>query len=147
MSRGAKPTTRRSPALGGRELRARVSAGEYRQVQAAAEAEGMTVPAYVRTAALSGRYRALLSTVMAEVEPVELERPLPVAEVVEERSCFTCKYDHHRPGLAAHWCSADSGTDPRFGLYMVKSGALGTDDLMPTNRTVRCPGWAAKESK
>ena len=90
-------------------------------------------------------YAAHLPAVMAATEPVELDRPMVMAEVVGERSCFTCKYDHHRPGLAAHWCSADGGTDPRFGLYMVKSGVLGTDDLMPTNRTVRCPGWSPKD--
>ena len=91
------------------------------------------------------RYRDHLPAVITATEPVQLDRPMVMAEVVGERSCFTCKYDHHRPGLAAHWCSADGGTDPRFGLYMVKSGVLGTDDLMPTNRTVRCPGWSPKD--
>lgn len=144
MSRGARPTTRRSPALGGRELRARVSAGEYRQVQAAAEAEGMTVPAYIRAAALSGRYRALLSTVMAEVGPVELERPLPMVGAVDAPAapCLTCRNSVIRGGRYACLIAIDAD----MWRYLRHSGALVSNDGLPTDRAMRCPGWAAKET-
>lgn len=45
--RGPTPTTGRSPGQGGKELRARVSAAEYAEVQARAAALGLTVSAYV----------------------------------------------------------------------------------------------------
>lgn len=144
MPRGPDPTTRRSPTQGGRELRARVSGEEYARVQAAAEAERMTVPAYVRGMVLGARHRNLLPAVMAEVEPVQLDRPLPMAEAVEERSCFTCAHDRvHHVGI--HACCA-MGTARGIYAYTVESGCHSTPDGMPTDRTLKCPGWAAKET-
>lgn len=142
MPRGPDPTTRRSPTQGGRELRARVSAEEYARVQAAAEAERMTVPAYVRGVVLGGRYRDILPAVMAAVEAVELHRPLVMADAVGERSCFTCRYATTRADRNACRMVFDSGV----WHYRVYSGALVSDDGLPTDRAMRCPGWVAKET-
>lgn len=236
MSRGVKPTTHRSPTRGGRELRARVSAGEYARVEAAAAAVQMTVPAYVRSRVLGARYQDHLPAVMAATEPVELGRPLPVdipprfggrrpggscgcggvfeqirhenpsgwtldcatchasydedgnswcptcetwpkrwvggtdadprpacencgadqpgwparplvmakVDAVEERSCWTCRYDHLDPAQAFHFCCyapIENVLD-----YMVDSGAEASRDGLPNDRTMRCPGWSAKET-
>ena len=143
MPRGVKPTTRRSPTQGGKELRARVSAEEYARVKAAADADGLTVPAHVRRMALGGRYRDVLLGVMAAAEPVELERPLVVAEVAE-RSCFTCRYDYCDTARAFHFCRYDPIEDALD--YMADSGAETSPDGLPTDRAMRCPGWAAKET-
>ena len=144
MPRGPDPTTRRSPTQGGRELRARVSAEEYARVQAAAEAERMTVPAYVRAAVLGGRERDLLPAVMAATEPVELGRPLVMVGAVEGPAapCLTCRYATTRADRNACRMVFDSGV----WHYRVYSGALVSDDGLPTDRDMRCPGWAAKET-
>lgn len=52
MKRGPKPTTLRGRAAGGREIRAWVSAAELDQIKAAAKAEGLDVPDYIRQRAL-----------------------------------------------------------------------------------------------
>lgn len=236
MSRGVKPTTRRSPTQGGREVHVRLSAEEYARLKATAEAEGVTVPAYVRGMVLGGRYRDHLPAVMAATEPVELfrplpmsaltrfggrrpggscgcggtleqtrhenvampgwtldcatcgasydqdgnhwcpacetwpkrwvggtdadprptcencgadqpgwpVRPLPMAEAVEERSCFTCANDWSAGRPPFHYCRYDPVEDALD--YMAESGAETSPDGLPTDRTVRCPGWAAKET-
>lgn len=174
MPRGPDPTTRRSPTQGGRELRARVSAEEYARVQAAADGYGMTVPAYVRGMVLGARHRDLLPAVMAEVEPEVLERPLPMAESVlrtdldhliatlntphrevratldldeyvvpvepTDAPCLTCRRATTRAGR--HTCRMVF--DHGVWHYRVYSGALASDDGLPTDRTLTCPGWAAK---
>ena len=130
MPRGPDPTTRRSPTQGGRELRARVSGEEYARVQAAAEAERMTVPAYVRGVVLGRR----------ELDDV----PAVVAEAVEGPAapCLTCRYATTRADRNACRMVFDSGV----WHYRVYSGALVSDDGLPTDRDMRCPGWAAKET-
>lgn len=176
MSRGVKPTTRRSPTQGGRELRARVSAEEYARVQAAAEAERMTVPAYVRRLVLGGRYRDLLPAVMAATEPVELERPLVMAESVlrtdldhliatlntphrEVRA--TLELDEYgvpvepteAPCLTCRYDAIVLGRhrctqsfDDDVWRYRRDSLAGMSVTGLPTNLDMRCPGWAAKET-
>lgn len=236
MSKGPDPTTRRSPAQGGRELRARVSAEEYARVQAAADGYGMTVPAYVRGMVLGARYRDLLPAVMAATEPVELFRPLPMSALTRfggrrhggscgcggtleqtrhenvampgwTLDCATCGASYDQDGN--HWCPAcetwpkrwvgGTDADPRptcencgadqpgwpvrplvmaeavesteapcltcrnsvirggryacrmttdadVWRYLCHSGALASDDGLPTDRTLTCPGWAAKET-
>lgn len=81
---------------------------------------------------------------MAATEPEVLDRPLPMAEVVEERSCFTCKYDHlGMYGL--HECTAVGQDVVGIHAYIGNSGCDDSPDVMPTDRTMRCPGWAPKE--
>ena len=177
MSRGTKPTTRRSPTQGGRELRARVSAEEYARVQAAADGYGMTVPAYVRGMVLGARHRDLLPAVMAATEPEVLERPLPMAESVlrtdldhliatlntphrevratldldeyvvpvepTEAPCLTCRH-YAADFTGRHRCTYVF--DVAVWRYRCNSGAQTSHDGLPTNRTMRCPGWAAKET-
>lgn len=142
MSKGPDPTTRRSPAQGGREVHVRLSAEEYARLKATADGYGMTVPAYVRGMVLGARHRDLLPAVMAEVEAVD--RPLPMAEAVEptEAPCRTCRYATTRAGR--HTCRMVF--DRGVWHYLVYSGALTSTDGLPTNRTMRCPGWAAKET-
>jgi hypothetical protein len=130
VSRGTKPTTRRSPTQGGRELRARVSAEEYRQVQAAAEAEGVTVPAYVRAVVLGWRERDYVPAVMVEA----VEGPAP--------PCLTCWHATTR-GLR-HDCRRGR-YDADVWRYLCHSGALVSDDGLPTDRTLKCPGWLPRE--
>lgn len=86
---------------------------------------------------------AHIPAVMAATEPVQIDRPVVMAEVVEERSCFTCRHDRvHHVGI--HACRA-MGTARGIYAYTVESGCHGTPDGMPTNRTLKCPGWAPKE--
>lgn len=74
-------------------------------------------------------------------EPETVQDP-KVPEV--EQSCFTCAHDRLEDGALAHWCNAENPLDPRIGDYVVDSGAIGSDDMMPTDRTLKCPGWRQK---
>lgn len=89
-------------------------------------------------------YAAHLPAVMAATEPEVLERPLPMAGAVEPPAapCLTCRYVTTRAGRHACRMVFDSGV----WHYRVYSGALVSDDGLPTDRTMRCPGWAAKET-
>jgi hypothetical protein len=67
-----------------------------------------------------------------------------MAEAVEERSCFTCANDWSAGRPPFHYCRYDPVEDALD--YMAESGAETSPDGLPTDRTVRCPGWAAKET-
>jgi Lar family restriction alleviation protein len=87
-------------------------------------------------------YAAHLPAVMAATEPVQLARPLPMAEVVEERSCFTCANDWSAGRPPFHYCNCTTGD---VQDYMAESGAETSPDGLPTDRALKCPGWAPKE--
>lgn len=131
MSKGPDPTTRRSPAQGGREVHVRLSAEEYARLKATADGYGMTVPAYVRDMVLGGRERD--------------DVPAGVVEVVEGPAppCLTCWHATTRGGR--NDCRR-RGYDADAWRYLCHSGALVSDDGLPTDRTLTCPGWAAKET-
>lgn len=78
--------------------------------------------------------RALAASLIAAADAVE-----PSAE----RSCFTCRFCPSDPGgdiCEPHRADVE-GVDP----YVTRSGCSTSPDGMPTNRTLACPGWAAKE--
>jgi hypothetical protein len=80
-------------------------------------------------------------------EPEEPEEPETIQDpkVQEvEQSCWTCAHDRLDDGAIAHWCNAENPLDPRIGDYVADSGAIGSDDLMPTDRTLKCPRWKQK---
>lgn len=87
-------------------------------------------------------YAAHPPAVMAATEPVELDRPMVMAEVVGERSCFTCANDWSAGRPPFHYCNCTVGD---VQDYMAESGAATSTDGLPIDRTMRCPGWAPKE--
>lgn len=61
-----------------------------------------------------------------------------------ERSCFTCRFCPERPFSTV--CEPHKRGQDGVSNYVDKdSGIAWGDDGMPTNRTIDCPGWAAKE--
>lgn len=60
-----------------------------------------------------------------------------------ERSCFTCRFCPKNPFSST--CDPHKCGDDDVDRYIDASGVGDSDDGMPTNRTVDCPGWAAKE--
>jgi hypothetical protein len=87
-------------------------------------------------------YAAHMPAVMAATEPEVLARPLPMVEAVEERSCWTCGYNsepHNR-------CMSPDVVSPAIDNYVFESGAwMAENNKMPTDRTLKCPGWSPKE--
>ena len=64
----------------------------------------------------------------------------------EERSCFTCAYASG-PACLNPEASVDDGSYMFNAIsdYANESGAAVAINCMPINRTIRCPGWKAKE--
>lgn len=105
--------------------------GRYLEAIADARARIEAIPTPVS-------YADALPGVMAAVEPVELDRPLPMPE---ERSCWTCAHDEG--GYCKRLVGAGADDSDRIDAYLDASGAWDSDDYMPTDRTIACPCWEA----
>lgn len=88
-----------------------------------------------KAAKSDGRSR---SSYIARAAVLAATKQAPTPKV--ERSCFTC--GHENP---VSLCKPYYDRRPGLYDYIAVSGAAGAGDNMPTNRTIDCPGWAAKE--
>lgn len=59
-----------------------------------------------------------------------------------EQSCWTCGYDFQESFDGQHGCANPGDQD--VGSYVYSCGALISADRMPTDRTLKCPGWRQK---
>lgn len=57
----------------------------------------------------------------------------------EERSCFTCGHD--KRGVCYN---PDTNLELAIDEYAIAAGCAANDGGMPTDRTVKCPGWRGK---
>lgn len=73
-------------------------------------------------------------------EPETVQDPR-VPEV--ERSCWTCVYDHQDFTESMHGCTHPA--DKNVMRYIYTCGAFCSVDGMPTDRTIKCPGWKQKD--
>lgn len=83
-----------------------------------------------------------LTAAEARALAAELVRAADEVEPVTERSCFTCKFCPAHP--SDDICEPDRNDSPEIGRYLSESGCYDAPDGMPTNRSLSCPGWAAK---
>lgn len=86
-------------------------------------------------------YTRDLTPTEARALAAELVRAADEVEPVE-RSCFTCAHRNN----AVYSCAPFLTERPRGPVttYVVESGAIDAPGGMPTNRSLSCPGWAAK---
>lgn len=89
-------------------------------------------------------YAAHLPAVMAATEPVGLDRPMVMAEVVDptEAPCRTCRYATTRAGR--HYCPRGRYDDDVW-RYLCHSGAEMGATGLPTDLRLTCPGREPKE--
>ena len=59
----------------------------------------------------------------------------------EERSCFTCGWADYK--VCRH---PASDIDGDIDQYALNAGCAKNNGGMPTDRTIQCPGWKAKEN-
>lgn len=103
----------------------------------------------------AARLRAELGEAIARAETAERERDEVRGRLTggategAERSCFTCHYNgaDNACGQPDYVRGDTRGLGLDVANYGDESGAADAIDLMPTDRTIRCPGWAAKETK
>lgn len=61
-----------------------------------------------------------------------------------EQSCWTCGYDYQRTTDSTHSCAHPH--DEGVNRYVYSCCALYSVDGMPTDRTLKCPGWKPKDA-
>lgn len=88
-----------------------------------------------RAAKSDGRSR---SSYIARAALLAATKQAPTPKV--ERSCFTC---HHNRNAVCYRPVDD--LDMAIDQYGLDAGCAANNGGMPTNRTIDCPGWAARE--
>lgn len=100
----------------------------------------------IRAAAATGARPAELARMIEDVQAGCIRPPTGDGELLGERSCFTCEHAHH--DICMLLATKPAGTPlGAIYAYCAASGVDDADDNMPTNRSIRCPGWAAKEPR
>lgn len=108
----------------------------------------------IRAAAATGARPAELARMIEDVQAGCIRPPTGDGELLGERSCFTCRHnvevgpwENDCALLGSGPITAPIDLRTAIGGYTTVSGAATADDRMPTNRSIRCLGWAAKEPK